>query len=330
MISASDVVHLCFSEDLTVAGIAYACRSLPRMHRRANRAPYDRLRRVIAGVAVELAFRRFLTEQGITFGVKTNTPFTQPDRYDVALAGHRCEIRSFLISRPNQVAALSSEPGLALKASAIIPLDELAAAGQSDDNLYLFALSAGLITSSRKAVHEPSAAEQPAYLIHCMPTAWSQPSTWIPLGPLALKMDSDRPLQIEIGGQDADREFLAGSMELQPRRRVESAGGFHSVTFLHAMASPGGRIGIHSPGRGQTHLVSTNDWGNIWIAGRDIYLVGWITRAEFRRRARLLPEGSRVFQLSRTRTKNLAVPMTGLRPLSELFELVRGWQRGRR
>ncbi len=56
-----------------------------------------------------------------------------------------------------------------------------------------------------------------------------------------------------------------------------------------------------------------------------IYLTGWITRGEFRQRATLLQEGSRVFQYDRTRTRNLAIPISDLRPLPDLLLKVREW-----
>ena len=48
-------------------------------------SPYDRLRRIVAGAAVELAFRRYLSEQNIPFDVKGALPFTEHQRYDVTL-----------------------------------------------------------------------------------------------------------------------------------------------------------------------------------------------------------------------------------------------------
>jgi hypothetical protein len=36
-----------------------------------------------------------------------------------------------------------------------------------------------------------------------------------------------------------------------------------------------------------------------------------------------------VFQYSKTRTKNLAVPVEDLKPLGRLFEQVKGWEAGR-
>ena len=51
----------------------------------------------------------------------------------------------------------------------------------------------------------------------------------------------------------------------------------------------------------------------------EIYLAGYITRAEFRRRASPIPIDSKVFQYSRTKAKNMAVPVSGLKPMHELL-----------
>ena len=70
-------------------------------------------------------------------------------------------------------------------------------------------------------------------------------------------------------------------------------------------------------------MVSTLDWGNIWVYGMDVLLAGYMTREEFSRRANFIQAGARVFQYDQTHVKNLAVPMSDLRPLSELFERVK-------
>ena len=88
---------------------------------------------------------------------------------------------------------------------------------------------------------------------------------------------------------------------------------------------PNARIGIHSPSRRETYIISPLDWGNIWVYGMDILLAGFLTREEFNRRASFLREGARVFQYNRTRTKSLAVSVSDLKPLSELFERVKEW-----
>jgi hypothetical protein len=87
MLSISDLIHLPYTRDLTEGGIAYALRSLPYTYSRAGSSLYDRLRRMVASAAAELAFRRYLSEQNIPFEVKGARPFTEPERYDVTWAG---------------------------------------------------------------------------------------------------------------------------------------------------------------------------------------------------------------------------------------------------
>ena len=319
MITPSDLLRIPYTSDLTEGGIAYAGRSLPHTYDRMGGSPFDRLRHIVAGVAVELAFRRYLSQHNIPFDVKGATPFTNPDRYDVALGGQRCDIKSFLISHRDQISALRSEPGLILKAPALVPLDQYSAEGHSDNDLYLFAFLTGLVAASLDELHKAREANQPIYLIHTMPKPWARPHQWIPLGPLALKSETDQPLQLEIGGQDSNRDFITRRIDLPPRRRIENPEGFFSLAYLHVESSPAARLGIYSPGRRETYVVEPIAWSNIWVYGMDIFLAGWIRREEFRRSAILIPEGSRVFQYHQTRTRNLAVPVADLKPMHELF-----------
>src|SRR5262245_11810829 len=131
MLSVSDLIHLPYTSDLTEGGIAYAVRSLPYTYNRMGGSPYDRLRRIVAGVAVELAFRRHLADQGIPFDVKGATPFTDSDRYDVSLGGRRCDIKSFLITYRSQIEEMKRNPSIVLDAPALVPSDQHAAEGRS-------------------------------------------------------------------------------------------------------------------------------------------------------------------------------------------------------
>ena len=324
MVTSSDLLRLPYTPDLTEGGITYAGRSLPHTYNRTGGSPFDRLRRIVTGVAVELAFRRTLTQKNIPFDIKGATPFSDPDRYDVSLGGHRCDIRSFLISHREQITALHAEPGLMLKAPALVPVDQYSADGHSDSDLYLFAFLTGLIAASPNDYQKALEANQPTYLIHTMPKTWVQPHTWIPLGPLALKSESDEILKLEIGGQNSDRDFTTCKLELPPRTRVSANVNFYSLAYIHIDSKPRARLGIHSPTRRETYLIEPIAWSNIWVYGMNIYLAGWITRQEFRRRANLIPEGSLVFQYRQTRTKNLAVAVSDLRPMSDLFERILG------
>jgi hypothetical protein len=326
MITPSDFLNLTYTPDLTEGGIAYALRSLPYTYNRMGGSPFNRLRRIVAGVAVELAFRRYLGEQDILFDVKGATPFTDPDRYDVSLGGHRCDIKSFLITRREQISELRAQPELLLNAPALVPSDQHASDGHRDDDLYLFAFLTGLVAASQDDLGKALEANQPVYLVHPTPRAWSRPATWQPINPLTLKSESDEILTVEIGGQAAGREFLTRTVELPPRTRVMVEDDYYAVSSMHIDRLPGARVGIHSPYMGEPYIVDPFAWGNIWVYGMDIILAGYIPREMFGRKCSQIQPGSRVFQYSKTKTKNLAVPVVDLKPLEKLFAQVKAWE----
>ncbi len=325
MITATDFICLPYTPDLTEAGISYACRSLPHTYDRMGGSHFDRLRRIVVGISVELAFRRHLVEQKVPFEVKGATPFTEPDRYDVSLGGHRCDIKSFLISYRDQIRSLHGAPAQLLDAPGLVPLDQYVGDAYSPEDLYVFAFSTGLVAAAPADVRRAIEAKSPIYLMHAMPPAWVRPHAWVPLGPLAMKSESEEPVTLELGGQNVSREFITQRVQLSPRTRVEIHSDFHSLAYVHAMARPRARLGIHSPAQPETYIIQPADWGNIWVYGMRIYVTGWITRQEFRQCASLLPEGSRVFQYDRTRTKNLALPVSRLHSMGDLFSRTRAW-----
>ncbi len=326
MISASDFIKLPYTPDLTEGGIAYATRSLPHTYDRMGGSLYSRLRRIVGGVAVELAFRRYLGEQGIPFDVKGATPFTEPDRYDVSLGGHRCDLKTFVTSKRNQITAMRRNPALVLRAPALIPEDQFSASNHTEQDLYLFAFLLGLTTNSPEDIQKAVDASQPIYLIHPLRADWSRPQAWAPLGRLTLKSECATPLCVEIGGQDAERNFVTETLTLEPLTRTLAVNNYYSLAYLHSVGIPTARVGLHSLVKGEIYLIQPHEWGNIWIYGMEIWLAGYMAHEEFRRKASAIFAGSRVFQYSKTQTKNLSVPVTDLRSLEDLFKRVKAWE----
>lgn len=323
MLTPADLIRLPYSPDLTHQGILYALPSLAYTYDRMGGSPFQRLRRIIAGVAVERALWRYLGEQAIPFNTLGATPFTEPDHYDLALGKYHCDLKSFHLSRREQIRQVRRQPGLLLDAPALVPLDQHVAEGYCDDDLYLFAFLLGLIAASPKDTAKAQAANQPIFLIHPLPDEWARPVGWAPMTPLALKSECAEPLTVEIGGQDAEGHFVTQTLELPPRQRIVPPIELYTVSYLHVSRPPEARIGLHSAVRGETYLIQPSEWENIWVYGMDIFLVGWITRREFRRKAKMLPIGTPTFQYTHTKTKNLAVPMQALHPFADLFERIR-------
>jgi hypothetical protein len=326
MIRTSDLIHLPYTRDLAEGGIAYALRSLPFVYTRIGSSIYGRLRRTVASTAVELAFRRYLSGQNVPFEVKGAAPFTDPDRYDVVLGGRRCDIKSFFISHREQAIEIKHNAQVVLNTPALVPSDQNVAEGHSDKDIYLFAFLSGLIAASQNDLQKVIYKKQPYHLIHVMPDAWMRPSKWNSLGALVLKSESAETQIIEIGGQDEGRKMRSLEVELPPQMRIQVDDGFFSMAYIQSKSFPNGRVGIHSPAQNETHIISVMDWGNIWVYGMDILLAGWLTRENFNQTAKPIREGTRVFQYDRTRTKNLAVPVHDLKPVSELLERVKKWK----
>jgi len=325
MLTSVDLLHLPYTPDLTESGIVYACRSLVTTSERMGSSPLDNLRRIVGGVVAELAFRRTLSEQDIPFSVLGAAPFTHPERYNVLLGGHRCNLKSFLITRRPLITQLRRDPALVLQAPALVPLDQFTAEGHKPDDLYLFAFLLGLVAAARVDVDRAVTAGQPVYLIHPLPDEWAHPANWLPLEKLALKSECEMPIRVEIGGQNAEREFVTATLELPPKKRMLVEKSIHSLAYIHVARRPEARIGLHSPARREAYILQPVDWGNIWVYGMDILLTGWLTYEEYRRKAKVLNAGMRTLQYDRTPVKSLFVPMAELNPLRPLFERVRAW-----
>jgi hypothetical protein len=326
MISNADFIKLPHTPDLTESGIAFATRSLARSLDFQNRSIHSRLVRIVSEVCVELAFRRYLNETQTPFQVRGALPFSEPDQYDVNLGGHRCDMHTFLISKRKQISTLRNEPALLLNTPALLREDEFSSTSHNENDLHIFAFLLGLTTNSHEDLWKVVEKNRPIFLIHPFRPDWSHPKFWSPLGKLSLKSECSSPVRVEIGGLDCDRNFISETMTLEPLVRVYAQNDFYSMAYIHIDGLPNARLGLHSANKSGIYLVQTHEWSNIWIYGLEIWLTGYLTQGEFRRKANTSFSGSRVFQYSKTQTKNLSVPVSDLQPLQNLFEKVKKWE----
>ena len=330
MLKPSDLISLPYTPDLSEGGVAYACRWLAGTWGRMGEASAERLRRSAGGAAVELAFRRYLAGLAVPFEVREGTPFSQPEVYHLALGGHRCDLISTLITRPAQVSQLRRDPASLFQAVALIPLERFATEGHKPDDLYVFAFLLGAVAAAQEDLQAASAAGQRVHLIHSLPEPWRRPGNWRRLERLALKSECAQALPVEIGGLDAQRNYVTAECELLPLKRVTVPQEFYSLAYMHAGQLPEKRLGLHSPVCGEPYIIPPHAWADIWIEGEQIRLAGWLTHEEFRRKAAVLNAGMPTFQFAHTHTKNLLVPLHALNPLGGLLERVKSWEAGKR
>jgi hypothetical protein len=331
MLAPASILRLPYDASLTLAGIEYAKKSLHYTYNRMRLSTAARLRKIVAGVAVELAFQHWLDANGIPYDRLGTTAFTERDRYDLRLGGRRCDLKSFLLSDRAKISALRRDPAWLLDAAALVPEDQFTGGSLEENDFYLFGFLAGLETRHSDDLKKVIEADQDMYLLHTPGLAkWRGEGNWRSLGRLALKSSAQRPLAVEVGGQDAQRGAIRERLRLEPRTRVVTRSEFFSLLYLHATRLPGGTVGVHSPTFNETHLVAADDWANIWVYGMEVFIAGWQTKGDFRARSRKLSKGSSVKQYPRTQTDNRAVYVRDLRPIDELVTLVKTseWGRG--
>ena len=327
MIAVDDLLTLPYTSDLTESGIAYACRAISYTSDRMGQSRFEHLRKMVAGVAVELAFRRYLHAQEVPFEILDATPITDPDRVDLAIAGRRCDLVSYLIFDRQRIREVRRDPGMILTAPALVAADEATRGQLRYEDLYIFAFLNALVTPDPETLTQAVAAEQSHYIMHPMPGAWALPGNWRSLGRLVMKGDLDAPVTIEVGGLNRQREFQHESVELAPRKRIRLDNDYYSLAYLQISEPPHGRIGVHSPAMGETYLVGQEEWGNIWVYGLEIILTGYMRWGEFRRKARRLPPGSQVLQSQQTHVENMAVPIRDLLSIGDLITRGKNWAR---
>ena len=319
MLSTADILRLPYTADLTEGGVAYALRSLAYSFERVGSSPYDRLRRTVANVAVEIAFRRYLSQQNILFEVKAAAPFTDRERYDVSIGGRRCDLKSYFISHRAQILEIRRDPAILLNAPALVPADQHAGDGHFRNDIYIFGFLAGIIAASQADLKKAIEIKQPHYLVHVMPEVWRKPTSWNPLGMLTLKSDSAEELLVEINGQDEAREMKRKVISLPPKTKIVVDESFHSISSVHTRRVTNARVGIKCESIKESHIVHPAEWGNIWVYGLEIFLAGYLSYEDFGQRAVALAPNSQVFQYEHTRVKNLSLPVSSLKPMQKLF-----------
>jgi hypothetical protein len=332
MLTKTDLIRLDHTPDLTEAGILSTCQWLARSSRYLGQKPYSYLRRKVGRVTVELALRRLLVERQVPFRNLELEPFSNPLQHQLSLGGHRLHLNSYLIGNRAQIRTVRQDPAVLLQASAITPLDQFVSEAQTSKDIHLFAFLLALTATSRSDQRKLETTDKPHFYLVALPKNWSQPVTWAPLNPIALKSESDQPVKVELGGLNTDRNFFRSQVQLQPHTRTIVTDEFYSLAYIHILEHPNARLGIHSPRfqqHSQMHIIQPSDWSNMWVYGMEIWLTGWLSLEEYHRRAVVLLEGQSSFQYSHTHHKNLCVPMTELHPLEKLFDQTRTWQAGK-
>jgi len=259
-----------------------------------------------------------------------SNPFTDPDKVEICLAGRWCLINNTLLTRKDQVRLLSKDPSCLLTSSIMTSPGLFSTELYSPNDLYIISFSSLLPPPPRSELEPSTNQEGAAYLIQDLPPIWSNPVSSPALGHLALKSNLHESIVLELGGLGENREFQTESIDLLPGSRIETQLGFISIGYVHASHLPEGQIGIYSPKLGKSHLLKPTGWGNIWIDGLEIILVGYLELGEIQRRLRTSTRGWYSEPKTGANPHRNFLPVSTLRPLGILFNSVRAWSQKNR
>jgi hypothetical protein len=324
MLTALDLLRLPYDDSLTRAGVEYAKKSLHYTYNRMHLEPGPRLRKIVAGVAVELALRRWLEANEVPYDLLGATAFTERDKYDLRLGGRRVDLKSFFITDRDDITALRHDPSWLLDAAALVPEDQFNSHKLEDGDVYVFGFLAGLEARQQADTRRVLDVGQPVELVATfVDDDWLGRAQWRSLGTLTLQNDGPLPLELEVGGQGRDREAIVEPLVVPAEARAAMTARLYALLYLRAFQPPPTRVDVRSSALNRTQSVLPTDWHNIWVYGMDVFIAGWLTKGEFRERSRRLPAGSRVKQYPRTQTVNRSLPIRDLRPITELARRIK-------
>jgi hypothetical protein len=322
MLAVTDLLQVPFDEQFARAGAQYARDSLHFGRQRPSPDAGERLRRIVTGIAFEMATRRWLEAATIRYDRLGATVLTTAERFDLAIGGRRCDLKCNLISDRGRITALHDDLSWLMEAEALVPDDHLTTERLGENDIYIFGFVTGLEARHSTDTQKALAKGLPVYMVYLPnPDVWAQINPWQSLGGLAFKSNAEEPLRIEIGGHDTNHKAIRERVKLPPRVRITTLRDYYSVVYLGTPVMPAAAVGIHSFGLKQTQIVEPLDWDNIWLYGQRVYLCGWLNKHDFRENSRHLPARSVVKQAYETDSACWATPVCNLRSMAELAEI---------
>jgi hypothetical protein len=325
MLSPADFITLSYTPDMTPAGIAFACQTLPYSYDRNPLTSFQRLRRVVADQAVELAFRRHLSRIHLPHKLNQDSSFAYPSRVSAVIGGRNCCLYSTVIFHRRMIRRIRHDPAILLSSPAMAPAEDLFLESRSETDLLIFSFVTGLVTPNFTELKKATAAGKSFYMLYPLPAAWSRPSHWAPLGNITLKAEAGENLSVFLGGLAGNRDMIEEEVKLPTLQRVQTQVDFYSLAYAHLSEIPAGRLGLYSPGLDKTMIIKPYQWGNIWVYGMNIILVGWITRGDFLRCASVNQPKRDFVEAAQMHEKYLSLPVSNLKPLEGLFERASQW-----
>ena len=147
MLDQADFLRLVYTPDLTAAGMTYASQQL---HLPSSHSPPEvrqRIQQLVLDKAVELAFRRYLDTQHVSYDTAPGTAFANHAEYYLRLGGWRCNFISHWIDQTEIAHQVLAQPASLLQAAALLSSQRVVAWIPGERDLYIFSFVIPSISS---------------------------------------------------------------------------------------------------------------------------------------------------------------------------------------
>jgi hypothetical protein len=149
--------------------------------------------------------------------------------------------------------------------------------------------------------------------------AWNKPSPWRALGRITLDTTQNNQVDLQIAGLGKNRGFLLQSQSFHNGQEFIQDAPYFALIYIQASRPLSAPILVFCHGIDNPWFVGQKVWRNIWVYGKKILVLGWMTQAEIRKHA-LLPFGQkRGIRGAPFRSRAYTILAEDLRPTRDLI-----------
>ncbi len=308
-------VRLSYRSEWTAAAVEAVLEALPWVADQRTTLTTPRLRQLVKDQVGLLALMHWLAEAGLPYRLGAS-PLARIGREPVWVGGRRLFFFSTLIARREVLRPLRRQPGplLAQAGWATIPAERLRAPGDQPEDALVFGYVLALVTDTLAEARRAHARGHPVRLVF----PWkAEKGRWAAPQALALKYEGPGALRLTLHGH-TETAYAAASFDLPEGERRITPQRWRTVYALSIEQIPTGRVGIAPPG-GRPVVVTPSQWGNLWLYGLEVWLLGYLSRRTFMQQARYLPAGAVKAPGLLTRRPAYGVPLASLRSPEDLI-----------
>jgi hypothetical protein len=310
------LLHLPFERDLSFAGLTYLCQELHRFPQ-INKA--KTLKALGGTIASELALRRWLEAQQVTYYLVNTTPFTEPNRTQIILGGRRVLVSTKLLHGSSSRHRYPGDNLLKRRRWVHVPLTTQRIRRLEEGDLCVFSTiherTSGAIAQK---VYYDGLFQPKAYLAIAPGFLRSPKPPWKPIRAIRLTLKSSQPLCLDLAavGREHGLEFYI--LRLSPSATARLREATYSIQYLRSKTRPSGEISLQFHRARPNWNISPDSWLNLWLDAEEIVFLGWITLGDLRARAARTRAPDEQGQ-RRISTTVLSLPTHDLKPMKSLI-----------